>query len=119
MNRVYQAAINSVGALASSPVYAIKAPFDCQLVHVSLSNSSANAGTCKIGKTGDDDYYLAAETFGVSNACTEVATPAGFDGAGAAGQYPHIEDGTTILVTITDHGSHMADFIVVLTFTEG
>ncbi len=118
-DRVFQMVFNSVGALASSPVYTFKAPFDMQLIHVSLENSSANAGTCKIGDSSDDDCYLLAENFGVSGTPTEVATPAGFDGVTAGGQYPHITDGTIVKVTVTDHGSHMADFVVVLTFTEG
>lgn len=119
MERVYQQTINLGPALAANHSFSFKTPFECQLVHVSLCNSSANAGTLKIGIPTDDDYYLLAENFGVSGAPTEVGTPAGFDGVGAGGQYPHIEDGATVLVTITDHASHMANVAVALTFTEG
>ena len=119
MNRIFTVTLNTVGALASSPVFAMKFPFDVQLLALSISNSSANAGSVKVGATGDDDCYLAAETAGVSNACTIVDKWDEFDGVTAAGQYPHIDANTTILVTITDHASHMADVIVVLTFAEG
>ncbi len=119
MNQVFQQVYNIPGTLAANHVFAFKAPFDIQLVHASLANSSANAGTLKIGKSGDDDAYLAAEAFGVSSTPTEVAAPAGFDGVDAGGQYPHIPDDTVVLVTITDHASHMANVCVALTFTNG
>jgi hypothetical protein len=119
MNRVFQQVYALGPTLAANHIFTFKAPFDMQLVHVSLSNSTANAGTCKIGDDSDDDCYLAAETFGVSGACTEVATFAGFDGATAGSQFPRIDDGDIVKVTITDHASHMANVCVVLTFTEG
>jgi hypothetical protein len=117
--RVFQQVYNLGPTLAANHTFNFKAPFDCQLIHVSLCNSTANAGTLKIGSTSDDDYYLAAENFGVSGTPTEVATPAGFDGVGAGGAYPHVLDGTTVSVLITDHASHMANVCVILTFTEG
>ncbi len=63
---------------------------------------------------------LVADRVGMSRMVPAVAAlPASFDGDAALGQFPHIEAGTTILVTITDHASHMANVCVVLTFTEG
>ena len=103
------------GALAANHIFYSKAPFGYTIVHVSLCNTSANAGTLKLGDGSDDDGYLAAEDFGVSGTPTEVATRAGFDGAVAAGQYPHIDDGDILKVTITDHASHMTDASVVIT----
>jgi hypothetical protein len=64
MVRVFQQTFNLGPTLAANHVFALKMPFDAQLVHVSCSNSTANAGTLKIGKTGDDDAYLLAENFG-------------------------------------------------------
>jgi len=119
MLRVFQQSFNMGPALAANHVFAFTVPFDVQLVHVSCCNSTANVGTLKVGKTGDDDAYLLAENFGASATPVEVSTPAGFDGADAGGQYPHIVDGTVVLVTITDHVSHMANVCVILTFTEG
>jgi hypothetical protein len=119
MNRVFQQTWHIQGTLAANHTISYKMPFDAQLVHVSLNNTTANAGTLKIGTSSDDDCYLLAENFGVSGTPTEVSTPAGFDGVTAGGAYPHIPDGTTVLLTITDHASHMAGATVVLTFTEG
>jgi hypothetical protein len=119
MLRTFQQSWYIPGTLAANHTIIFKAPFDMQLVHVSLVNTSANAGTLKIGDGSDDDCYLAAENFGVSSTPAEVATPAGFDGVTADGQYPHIADGGVVVLTITDHGSHMAAAAVVLTFTEG
>lgn len=119
MNRMFQQVYLIPGTLAANHTFNFLAACDVQLVHASLGNSSANAGTLKIGVSSDDDAYLAAETFGVSGTPLEVATPAGFDGVAAGGQYPHIPDGTNVLITVTDHASHMANVCVVLTFTEG
>ena len=119
MQRTFQQVYTLGPTLAANHIFVFKAPFDMQLVHVSLGNSTANAGTLKIGDDSDDDCYLAAETFGVSGTPLQVATFAGFDGADAGSQFPHIDDGDLVKVTITDHASHMANVCVVLTFTEG
>ena len=119
MLRTFQQSWYISGTLAANHVIIFKAPFDMQLVHVSLVNTSANAGTLKIGDGSDDDCYLAAENFGVSSTPAEVSTFAGFDGVTAGSQYPHIADGGIVKITITDHASHMAAAAVVLTFTEG
>ena len=118
-DRVFQQTINLGPTLAANHTFNFNLPFSATLIHVSCCNSTANAGTLKIGSTSDDDYYLAAENFGVSGTPVEVSTPAGFDGVGAGGQYPHIADGAVVSVLVTDHGSHMANAFVVLTFTEG
>jgi hypothetical protein len=119
MDRTFQQTFVIPGALAANHVFTWTLPHNAQLVHASLVNSSANAGTLKIGDSSDDDAYLAAENFGVSGTPVEVSTPAGFDGATAAGAYPHIADGTVMKITVTDHASHMANVCVVLTWSEG
>ena len=119
MHRVFTIPFMIDGALAANHTFTFKAPFDMTLVHVSLSNSSANAGTLDIGLSTDTDGWLDGEAFGVSGACTEVAAFADFDGAVADGQYPTANDGDVITVIIKDHASHMADPCVVLTFVEG
>lgn len=119
MQRVFQQTFAIAGALAGNHVFHFKTPFDCQLIHVSAGNESANAGTLKIGKPGDDDAYLTAASFGVSSTPVEVGAPAGFAGADAGGQYPHFSKGAIVKITITDHAAHMTAPCVVLTLTEG
>jgi hypothetical protein len=119
MQRVFQQTYVIPGTLAANHTFQATLPFDAQLVHASLCNTSANAGTLKVGMTGDDDAYLLAENFGVSSTSAVVSTKAGFDGADAGGEFPHIPAGTVLLLTVTDHASHMANVCVVLTFTEG
>jgi hypothetical protein len=122
MQRIFTVPIYIQGTLAANHTAFFTFPFDVQLVAVSLNNSTANAGTCKIGKGGssaDDDAYLAAENFGVSDTPVVKCAPSDFDGATAGGQFPHIAANQSISVTITDHASHMAAAMVVLTFTEG
>ena len=119
MLRTFQHPIFLGPTLAANHTFLFKAPFDMQLVAVSHVNTTANAGTLKIGTSADDDGYLAATNFGVSSTLGEVNTPAGFAGVLAGGQYPHILKGTAVLVTITDHVSHMANVSVVLTFMPG
>ena len=119
MQRVFQQTYVIPGTLGANHTFQATLPFDAQLVHVSLCNTTANAGTLKIGRTGDDDAYLLAEYFGVSSTPVVVSARAGFDGVEAGGEYPHLPSGTVLLLTVTDHASHMANVCVVLTFTEG
>jgi hypothetical protein len=121
MENIFTLSFNIQGTLAANHTVSWIAPFDCTLLHVSASNTTANAGTLKIGDSADDDEYLTSSNFGVSG------TPAEYDGddfvdtAGnlATRYYPRIVDGTIVLVTITDHASHMAAATVVLTFAKG
>lgn len=118
MIRMFQQIYLIPGTLAANHALKVKMPTGATLVHVSLSQTAANIGTLKIGSASDDDAYLTATNF-PNNDVTEVATPAGFAGVAAGGQYPHLMDGDTLMVTITDHASHMANVCVVLTFQEG
>ena len=72
MLRTFQQVYTIDGALAANHVFTFKAPYDMQIVHVSLSNSSANAGTFDLGPSTDADGYKDGATFGVSAACTEL-----------------------------------------------
>jgi hypothetical protein len=114
---VFQQTWHIQGTLAANHTISFTTPFDMQLIHVSVNNTTAYAGTLKIGKAGTAEAYLNAENFGVSGTPIEVKTPAGFDGSVAAGAYPYIPAGTVVLLTVTDHVSHMAGATVVLTFT--
>ncbi len=119
MQRVFQTTFTIDGTLAANHVFTWKVPFPCQIIHVSMSNSTANAGTLDLGPSTDADGYLDGKSFGVSAACTEIDAYSEFDGALAAGQFPKVADDTVLHITIKDHASHMANACVVLTFTEG
>jgi hypothetical protein len=114
MLRTFQQVINLGPTLAANHTASFIFPFDAQLVHVSMCNSTANAGTLEIGTSSDDDAYLEAASFGVSGTPAEIELEDFVDD-----EYPHVTAGTTVLVTITDHASHMANVCVVLTWTEG
>jgi len=115
--RVYQQVINHGPSVAAAHTYVQKVPFDCQLIHVSACNSTATVITLKIGNNSDDDCYLLALNCGVSGTPVEVATPAGFAGVTAGGQFPHLLKGE--LITLTFSNAAVANLMVVLTFTEG
>lgn len=102
------------GALAADHTFKFKAFADLQLIHASAVNSSANAGTLKIGSSSDDDAYLEAFAFGVSGAPSQAGRSDFVND-----QFPHISSGATVVVTVSDHASHMANADVVLTFTLG
>lgn len=119
MNNPIPVTLNIPGTLAANHTFQFKFPFDVQLVHVSACNTTANAGTIKVGKSTDDDAYVTATNFGVSSSPALISTPSGFAGVDAGGQYPHIPANTILLVTVTDHASHMANVCVILTFTHG
>jgi hypothetical protein len=114
MNRTIQQTYTIPGALAANHIFSFKAHADLTIQHVSMVNTSANAGTLKIGTASDDDAHLEATNFGVSSTPTE-AVRSHFVG----GQYPRISKGEVVKLTITDHASHMANVCVTLTLAEG
>jgi hypothetical protein len=118
MQRMFQQTWFVPGTLAADHVIDFTAPCGMTLVHVSASNTSANAGTLKIGNAADDDEHLTAFDFGVSNTPTEADGDDFVDSDGSTHNryYPHIDDGEVVKVTLTDHASHMANAAVVLTF---
>lgn len=109
------------GTLAANHTFIFTADRDCTLLHVSAVNTSANAGTIKIGDSSDDDEYLTASNFGVSSTPTEFDGNDFVDTSGNTHTkyYPRISDGTVVVVTVTDHGSHMANVSVILTLADG
>lgn len=117
MLRTYQVMFHVPGTLSANitPVWA--APFDCQLVHVSAVATNNSDATIKIGTTSDDDAYLTPSNVGDSS------VPAEFDRDDWVGaQFPHIADGTVLMVTVDYDGSSgtaAQNLTVVLTFTEG
>jgi hypothetical protein len=121
MENVFTITCHVQGTLAANHTFSWIAPFDCTLLHVSANNTTAYAGTLKVGDSSDDDEYLTSSNFGVSG------TPAEYDGNDFVDTdgnthtryYPRIVDGTIVLVTVTDHASHMAGATVVLTFAKG
>ena len=114
MNRTFQQVINLGPTLAANHTSSFAMPFNAQLIHVSACNSTANAGKIDIGSDSDADAYLDDQSFGVSG------TPVEFDRTDFVGdQFPHVDAGDIVKVTITDHASHMANVCVVLTWTEG
>ena len=109
------------GTLAANHTFIWTAPRECTLLHASVSNSSANAGTITIGDSADADEYLTASAFGVSDTPVEYDGGDFVDTSGATHTryYPRIVDGTVVKVLVTDHGSHMANVSVVLTLADG
>ena len=116
MQPIFQQTYLVPGTLAADHVFEFVAPCGMTLIHASMSNSSANAGTLDIGEAADADGWKDGAAFGVSNACTELDQYTDFDGATAGSQWPHLDDGDVCHVTIKDHASHMANAIVVLTW---
>lgn len=108
------------GTLAADHTYTFKAPFGMTLVHVSMSNSSANAGTLDIGPSTNTDGWKDGVAFGTSGGCTQLTKPSDFDGADMDGKsYPRLAAGDIFTIIIKDHASHMASACVVLTWMPG
>jgi len=104
------------GTLAANHTFTFKAQRPLQILGVSAVNTSANAGTIAVGTAADADGFLVAKSFGVSGAPAEYEKKQ-FDGAllsNPGNEYPAVEDGDVVSVTITDHASHMANVCVVL-----
>lgn len=117
MQRVFQQSWYIAGTLAANHTIEFIAPFDMQLIHVSLSGSNANDATLAIGKTGATSDYLAAKAFGDS----EVAAEYDRDDMPST-QFSHIPDGTNVILTVDYDGAAgtaIQNACIVLTFTEG
>ena len=122
MNRVFQTAFHIPGTLAADAAIKWVAPFNCQLVHVQAVATNDSDATLTVGTSVDADGYLAEFTIGDSSVPTEKEGRANFDGALADSQYPHITDGTIIVLTLDydgDSGTAAQNVTIVLTFTEG
>ena len=119
MLNIFTQTFEIAGALAADHTFTFKAGVPMTLVHVSMSNASANAGTLDIGESTDTDGYKDGVAFGVSGACTELTKPADFDGVLAGSQYPHLDKGDIFTIILKDHASHMTAPCVVLTWQAG
>ena len=112
--RTFQQSYYIGGTWAANHGIRFKAHAPLTLTHVSVNNSTANAGKIDVGTSSDDDAYLDNQDFGVSGTPVEYGRSS-FVG----GEYPHIAKGTVVVMTLTDHVSHMANATVVITFVEG
>ena len=122
MNRVFQQSYHIPGTLSADIAIKFTVPFDCQLVHVSAVASNDSDATLAVGSSADTDGYITAGVIGDSNTPVEKEALTDFAGALAANQYPHIADGTIVVVTLDYDGATgtaAQNVTIVLTFTEG
>jgi hypothetical protein len=105
------------GTLAANHTLNFLAPFDLQLLHVSLCGTNANNANMQVGYQGSAAAYMVAKDFGDSS------VPLEYDRDDfVSSQFPHIADGTNILLTVDYDGSAgtaIANAVIVLTFTRG
>ena len=104
------------GTLAANHTFTLTMPRPAQILSVSAVNTSANAGKIQIGTSADANGFLTDQDFGVSGTPAEY-DKADFDGAlldNPGQELPALEDGDILSLTVTDHGSHMANVCVVL-----
>lgn len=73
-----------------------------------------------MGPFTEDDIRLMLAVLGATKTYTRPGKKASTHSVRiAAGQFPRLMGGDTLVVTITDHASHMANVFMVLTFQEG
>jgi len=122
MNRLFTMAFHIPGTLAADAAIKFVMPVNAQLIHVQSVATNDSDATLKVGTSADDDGYIAAHTIGDSSVPTEKEAITDFAGALAGSQYPHITDGTIVVLTL-DHdgagGTAAQNVTIVLTFTEG
>jgi hypothetical protein len=112
------------GTLAADQTFRWVAPFAVSLVHAQAVASNDSDATIKMGTSADDDGYLTATTIGDSGTPAEYDLD-DWDGAlisNAGDDYPHVTDGTIILVTLDYDGSSgtaAQNVSITLTFSEG
>ena len=104
------------GTLSAGETFDFIFPFDVQLIEVQAKASNDSDATLKIGTFSDNDEFLLETTIGDSG------TPAEFDWGDFVDQYPRIEDGDVVVITVDYNGATgtaAADLSLVLTFLEG
>ncbi|MGD8626604.1 MAG: hypothetical protein PVJ34_18855 [Anaerolineae bacterium] len=124
MQRKFSHAFHVPGTLTANINIRFTVPSDCSLVHVSAVASNASSATLTVGDSSDTDEYLTANDVGDSNTPAEYDYDDFVDSAGDSHgrYYPHISDGTIVVVTIDYDGASgtaAQDLTVVLTFVEG
>jgi hypothetical protein len=116
--------VHLTGTLGGDVNWRWQVPVGLTLLHVSAVGSNAQAAALTVGESTDPDGYLASYSIGVSNTPVEkggAGYKSDFAGALADSQFPHIDPGDILTVTL-DHdagGSDSADVTIVLTFAVG
>jgi hypothetical protein len=112
------------GALTADLNIRWTVPSDCTLCHVSAVASNDSDATIIVGTSADDNGYITAAVIGDSATPAEFEL-ADFDGAlvtDPGHEYPHVVDGTIMVVIVDfdgDEGTAAEDVTIVLTFSEG
>ena len=122
MQRKFVQAFHFTGALGANVTITFTAPSDCQLVHISAVGSNDGDATLIVGDSDDADGYITAFAIGDSGTPVEKEAITDFDGALAGSQFPDIDDGDIVIITIDydgDGGTAAEDVTIVLTFVEG
>ncbi len=109
---------HTAGTLAANHSFRFTLPFAAQLVHVSAVGSNANSGILDIGNSSTAEAYVANLDVGDSGTPAECDEPGDF----VDDNYPHIAAGIIVVAALDFDGAGgtaVADFTLVLTFTEG
>ena len=122
MQRKFSHAFHIPGTLSANINIRFTVPSPCTLVHVSAVASNNSDATLAIGTSADTDGYVTAGVIGDSNTPVEKEDLSDFDGELADSQYPHIADGTIVVLTLDydgEGGTAAQNVTIVLTFVEG
>jgi len=109
---------HTAGNAAANHVFTFTAPFDCTLEYVSAVGSNTNNGILDIGYTGALEAYVLNKDVGDGLVPGTVDAPGEFVGS----NYPHIAAGTVVTASLDYDGAGgtaVADFTLVMVFTEG
>jgi len=109
---------HTAGNAAANHVFAFTAPFDCTLEYVSAVGSNTNNGILDVGYTGALEAYVINKDVGDGGVPGTVDAPGEFVGS----NYPHIAAGTVVTASLDYDGAGgtaVADFTLVMVFTEG
>ena len=109
---------HTAGNAAANHVFTFTAPFDCTLEYVSAVGSNTNNGILDVGYTGALEAYVINKDVGDGGVPGTVDAPGEFVGS----NYPHIAAGTVVTASLDYDGAGgtaVADFTLVMVFTEG
>lgn len=93
------------GTLSADVTFDFEAPIDFTIHKVFASQSNDGSATLIVGTSADDNGYITSFAIGDSRTPVRKEAITDFDGALASSQFPHVADGTRVLLTLDHDGA--------------
>lgn len=110
------------GTLAADYTWDFEAAIDLTIHKVFASASNDSSATLKVGTSSTAEAYITEYAIGDSRTPVRKEAITDFDGSVALSQFPHVSDGTRVLLTLDhdgDGGTAAQNVLVQLWWSPG